>query len=184
MIPHPLKVAREQHGWSQAKLAELLGVSTRTVSRWEKYETLPYPFYRERLCSLFDKNASELGLLELNHPPPIAVSPTASNHDDYNDQQTDITSGKIENQSEKPFFSETRRRRRFKQVTPIDARVAPIVSTSAGSIIQHLRPSIKAIIAVPSSPTRSRTWFPAQPIPFACILRKPTGLNPVNGFSM
>lgn len=78
MGPHPLKVAREQRGWSQAKVATMLGVSTRTVSRWETYESIPYPFYREQLCSLFDKSASELGILEPDHPTPITIPLPAS----------------------------------------------------------------------------------------------------------
>jgi predicted ATPase/DNA-binding XRE family transcriptional regulator len=62
--PHPLKVARELRGWSQARVAEAVGTNVRTVIRWEQGQTLPYPYYRERLCALFGKNARELGLLE------------------------------------------------------------------------------------------------------------------------
>ena len=35
MKPHPLKVEREQRGWSQRKIAKVLGIHARTVSRWE-----------------------------------------------------------------------------------------------------------------------------------------------------
>ncbi len=54
--PHPLTVARVARGWSQAYLAELLGVSTRTVVRWEAGQTLPYPIYREQLHRLLGLN--------------------------------------------------------------------------------------------------------------------------------
>jgi len=60
---HPLKIERELRGWSQAKVAEAVGTNVRTVIRWEQRQTLPFPFYRERLCALFGKNARELELL-------------------------------------------------------------------------------------------------------------------------
>ena len=63
MKPHPLKVERELHGWSQAKVAEAVGTNVRTVIRWEQGRSVPYPYYREQLCTLFGKNARELGLL-------------------------------------------------------------------------------------------------------------------------
>ncbi len=61
--PHPLKIERELRGWSQAKVAEAVGTNVRTVIRWEQRQTLPFPFYRERLCALFGKNARELELM-------------------------------------------------------------------------------------------------------------------------
>src|SRR5215467_10351189 len=63
MTAHPLKVERELHGWSQAKVAEAVGTNVRTVIRWEQGQSVPYPYYREQLCTLFGKNAIELGLL-------------------------------------------------------------------------------------------------------------------------
>lgn len=62
MKPNPLKVERELRGWSQARLAEALGTTTRTVSRWELGIARPYPHYRKMLCNLFGKTAQELGL--------------------------------------------------------------------------------------------------------------------------
>src|SRR6266699_7147177 len=63
MEAYPLKAERTRLGWSQTKIAEVLGVTTRTVSRWELGLTVPYPYYREQLCALFGKDAKELGLL-------------------------------------------------------------------------------------------------------------------------
>src|SRR5436853_5698269 len=63
MKPHLLKAEREKRGWSLTKLAEVLGTTARTVSRWEQGLAVPYPYYRERLCVLYDKTAEELGLL-------------------------------------------------------------------------------------------------------------------------
>ena len=61
--PHPLKVERELRGWSQAKVAEALSTTTRTVARWEQGQVTPYPYFREQLCELFGKDARQLGLL-------------------------------------------------------------------------------------------------------------------------
>src|SRR3974377_809648 len=63
MTSHPLKVERELHGWSQAKDAEAVGTNVRTVIRWEQGQSVPYPYYCEQLCTLFGKNARELGLV-------------------------------------------------------------------------------------------------------------------------
>ena len=63
MVPSLLKVERKRQGWSQAEVAEALGVSTRTVSRWEQGIVLPHPYYLEQLCNLFGKTAEELNLL-------------------------------------------------------------------------------------------------------------------------
>jgi tetratricopeptide (TPR) repeat protein/transcriptional regulator with XRE-family HTH domain len=82
MKQHPLKVERELRGWSQAKVAEALKTTVRTISRWEQGQALPYPFYREQLCELFGKDARQLGLLpeseeEENRPPedPLSSQP-------------------------------------------------------------------------------------------------------------
>jgi transcriptional regulator with XRE-family HTH domain len=63
-----LKQARELRGWSQAKVAELIGTDATTVSRWERGIFSPTPYFREKLCVLFEKNAEELGLLETSQP--------------------------------------------------------------------------------------------------------------------
>ncbi|HEY4032925.1 MAG TPA: basic secretory protein-like protein [Ktedonobacteraceae bacterium] len=57
-----LKVERKQREWSQAQVAEAVGVSIKTVSRWEQGLAIPHPYYRDRLLNLFGKTAKELGL--------------------------------------------------------------------------------------------------------------------------
>ena len=59
-----LKQARELRGWSQARLAEMIGTDATTVSRWERGLFIPTPHFREKLCQCFGKNAEELGLLD------------------------------------------------------------------------------------------------------------------------
>jgi transcriptional regulator with XRE-family HTH domain len=62
MNPLLLKAARKQQGWSQARVAEELGITERTVRRWEQGLVVPYPYYRLQLCALFGKTAQDLGL--------------------------------------------------------------------------------------------------------------------------
>ncbi len=59
-----LRSYRENQGWSQQKLAELVDTSEDMVSRWERGVTKTSPYYREKLCTLFGKTAKELGFLE------------------------------------------------------------------------------------------------------------------------
>jgi len=87
-----LKQARELRGWSQAKVAEQIGTDATTVSRWERGLFSPTPYFRERLCALFSKNAEELGLLEpASSPehdrggfplPPSRSLPVLQKHED------------------------------------------------------------------------------------------------------
>lgn len=58
-----LKWEREQRGWSQARLAELVGTDAATVSRWERRYATPTPYFREHLCRLFEKSTQDLGFL-------------------------------------------------------------------------------------------------------------------------
>src|ERR1700676_4498248 len=58
-----LKKERELGGWSQNDVARQLQVGPYYVSRWERGLTIPSPYYRQQLCSLYGKNADELGLL-------------------------------------------------------------------------------------------------------------------------
>jgi transcriptional regulator with XRE-family HTH domain len=66
-----LKQARELRGWSQARVAEMIGTDATTVSRWERGLFLPTPYFREKLCECFGKNAEELGLLEAETEPHL-----------------------------------------------------------------------------------------------------------------
>lgn len=59
-----LKRERESRGWSQEDLAEKVGTTQKIVSRWERGENTPLPYYRQKLCKLFGKSAVELGFVE------------------------------------------------------------------------------------------------------------------------
>jgi transcriptional regulator with XRE-family HTH domain len=68
MIPNKqLKYARELCGWTRSYVAERVESDPRTVGRWERGNTFPSPYHRQRLCELFGKNAEELGLIKEDH---------------------------------------------------------------------------------------------------------------------
>lgn len=51
---------RKQKGLTQAQLAEALGVSDKSVSRWENGKTMPDLSIYEPLCEILDIQISEL----------------------------------------------------------------------------------------------------------------------------
>lgn len=58
-----LRHERQLRGWSQRKVADLVETSEDVVSRWERGERKPSPFFQEKLCALYEKSAEELGIL-------------------------------------------------------------------------------------------------------------------------
>ena len=77
----PLKVQRELRGLSQAQVAEALGVSPRTVRRWEQGMSVPLPYYHKRLQVLLGKTAQELGLVSDLYEHDEAEEPPAAEPD-------------------------------------------------------------------------------------------------------
>src|ERR1700692_2614443 len=84
-----LKAERELRGWSQKYVAEQLGADHYYLSRWERGTASPSPYYRQKLCVLFGKNAQELGLLpqestesaEEAEEQPVRLPPLERIHD-------------------------------------------------------------------------------------------------------
>jgi len=60
----PIKRERVLRGWSQTKVAQEIGTLPRNISRWERGLHAPSPYFREKLCLLFSKDAVTLGLAE------------------------------------------------------------------------------------------------------------------------
>lgn len=58
-----LRYARLERGWSQQRVAEQIGTTEDVISRWERGTRTPGPYYREKLCLLFQKSARELGFV-------------------------------------------------------------------------------------------------------------------------
>ena len=63
-----LRRARFQIGLTQAELAEKIGTTFETVSRWERGIKAPGAYYRRKLGEVFGKTAEELGLLIESSP--------------------------------------------------------------------------------------------------------------------
>jgi tetratricopeptide (TPR) repeat protein/transcriptional regulator with XRE-family HTH domain len=72
---HLLRRARKERGWSQRVVADRIGAPQDTmITRWERGNAVPSPYYIERLCQLFGMTATELGLL----PEPVEEMPPAA----------------------------------------------------------------------------------------------------------
>jgi transcriptional regulator with XRE-family HTH domain len=59
---HALKFARLDAGLTQEELADVLNINPITIYRWERGETGPNAYFRERLCTIFRRSEQELGL--------------------------------------------------------------------------------------------------------------------------
>lgn len=70
-----LRQQRLMRGWSQKRLADQLyemsegdggaGINADMVSKWERGEKQPRPYYQEKLCMLFGTTADQLGFLAI-----------------------------------------------------------------------------------------------------------------------
>jgi transcriptional regulator with XRE-family HTH domain len=70
-----LRRHRELRGWSQGHVAKELqalfpgiAVTARHVARWESGKRRPGPYYREKLCALFQTTADKLGFIPQHGP--------------------------------------------------------------------------------------------------------------------
>jgi transcriptional regulator with XRE-family HTH domain len=60
-----LSYERHLRGWSQARVAELIGTTAVNVGRWERGISKPRPYFQEKLCEIFGQDTYSLGLF---HP--------------------------------------------------------------------------------------------------------------------
>ncbi|MGN9918430.1 helix-turn-helix domain-containing protein [Micromonospora palomenae] len=93
---------RLQRGWSYEEVAERIrtgmshagetdtGLNANTVRRWETGERWPDPRYRKHLVAIFDKPASQLGLLT---PDELAMRPQAETLHEFRRLWEMITGG-------------------------------------------------------------------------------------------
>jgi transcriptional regulator with XRE-family HTH domain len=58
-----LRTMRESQGWTQEELAEKIGTTGVTISRWESGVTFPNRYFRKKLSILYGKSIQELGLM-------------------------------------------------------------------------------------------------------------------------
>src|SRR6266699_2409122 len=73
--PSKLAQARIERDFTQAKVAEYVGVDVITVCRWERGSTQPYPRHVKKVCDFFGKTTLELGLAPSEAPegPPASL---------------------------------------------------------------------------------------------------------------
>src|SRR5262249_42481707 len=75
-----LSEERKRRQWSQQEVADVIGTTQRTVSRWELGLMTPGPYFRTKLCTLFGKSPQELGLFEgLEGEEPLPDPPALEN---------------------------------------------------------------------------------------------------------
>ena len=67
-----LRDKREEHSWTQADVAEQIGVTEKTVSRWERGQAFPTPYCVQKLCTLFNATPQELGLDQARKHPVLS----------------------------------------------------------------------------------------------------------------
>jgi transcriptional regulator with XRE-family HTH domain len=80
MLPNEqLRRERQRRGWSRQYVAEQIGVADpKTIGRWERGVAFPSSYFLQRLCTLFDMLAQDLGLFPAEHQHTLqtaAVSP-------------------------------------------------------------------------------------------------------------
>src|SRR6185312_14526737 len=74
-----LRAARKERGWTQQQVADRIGAPLPlNISRWENGTAFPSAYYIERLCQLFGKSISELGLSQLESETQVERTPQPS----------------------------------------------------------------------------------------------------------
>ena len=69
-----LRDERLRRDWSQQDLADRVSTTANNVGRWERGETVPGPYFRQKLSEVFGKSSSALGLVEERPPAPTLES--------------------------------------------------------------------------------------------------------------
>lgn len=77
-----LREYRRSHKWSQQDLADRLDATKGTIQRWERGDNVPGPFFRGKLCALFNVSEAELfGSAATPLPQESTHAPPATLHD-------------------------------------------------------------------------------------------------------
>lgn len=71
-----LRYERTRRGWSQQELADRIGAPPLNISRWESGANKPSPYFRQKLCEVFEKQLHELGFV--TEPIPVVPESTST----------------------------------------------------------------------------------------------------------
>lgn len=66
---------RKQRNWTQADIAEKLGCDLKTIGRWESGRAFPQPYFRQKICDLFQKTPAEMMLWQGDSQSDEALLP-------------------------------------------------------------------------------------------------------------
>lgn len=89
-----LRSERELRGWSQGDLAEKVGTTQKIVSRWERGENAPLPYYQQKLIKLFGKDAAALGFRDSEKRSFSSQDKGSHDEDEYSTENTSRSSVK------------------------------------------------------------------------------------------
>jgi tetratricopeptide (TPR) repeat protein/transcriptional regulator with XRE-family HTH domain len=73
---HRLRDERLKCRWSQQEVADQIGTTPNTISRWELGLNKPNPYFRAKLCNLFGMTSQGLGLLSGHSQQPREAART------------------------------------------------------------------------------------------------------------
>ncbi len=69
-----LRRERINHSFSQEEVAEKVGTTATNVSRWELGHTVPTPYFRRKLCELYERSPQELFPYSSEAATPLPTS--------------------------------------------------------------------------------------------------------------
>ena len=69
-----LQHARLRYHWSQEELARRLQTTQQSIARWENGKVRPSPFYRQKLCEIFEASEETLGFVDMQEKRLSSVS--------------------------------------------------------------------------------------------------------------
>jgi len=107
-----LRDARKQNHWTQKQLADMVGVTALTVSRWERGETVPDNYARLKLCRVLRRIPEELWTEDSNDTNVLEETPPSGSIQAASHSTTlTSTSEEVAGKDHLPWYTILRRER-------------------------------------------------------------------------